>query len=103
MEEERIMLDVSSDKEKVLETFEKEVIQTKHWFCEINKEILPAKLCYLFDVGRKMMTNAMLILFLVQSGLQKDEVGFMMGFRCVKVNETKSPLYFSVKIIFSQD
>eukprot|EP00111_Clytia_hemisphaerica_P003876 TCONS_00011135-protein len=79
MDEENVLLNSNSEKQEAQETIE--IIRIKHRFYEINKQTLPAKLCYLFDVGRKMMTQAMLILFVVQTGLQKDEAGLLIGFR----------------------
>ena len=57
--------------------------QIKHRIKQIDRTVLPAKFSYVFEVGRKMMTQAMLILFLTSIGLHKEETGLILGFRYV--------------------
>ena len=75
-----------SDKKKAttnILTIKSVASQINHRIKQIDRTVLPAKFSYVFEVGRKMMTQAMLILFLTSIGLHKEETGLILGFRYV--------------------
>ena len=85
-EEYNLTVDDSDQISKTLEASSRddelyEKPRRNHRWYHINMGILPAKWCYFFDCGRKASTNANMILFLTQIGLDKGEAGLILGFR----------------------
>ena len=67
------MLDAEESSEDSLPT-------PKYRWYHINKEVLPGKMAYLFENGRRASAQIMLSMFYSSIGLNKGEVGLVMGF-----------------------
>ncbi|XP_066929775.1 major facilitator superfamily domain-containing protein 6-like isoform X2 [Clytia hemisphaerica] len=67
------MLDKDDDLENALPTL-------KYKWYHINRDILPAKMAYLLENGRRAPSDVMLSLFYSAIGLSKSEIGLVMGF-----------------------
>ena len=50
------------------------------WY-NINMSMLPAKLSYVFESGRRIGYDPNLVMFLTSVGLNKAQAGFIHGFR----------------------
>ena len=54
--------------------------QQYKWY-NINMSMVPTKLAYFFECGRRIGFAPNLVLFLISIGLNKEESGFIVGLR----------------------
>ena len=55
--------------------------QKQYKWYNINMSMVPTKLAYFFECGRRIGFAPNLVLFLISIGLNKEESGFIVGLR----------------------
>lgn len=55
--------------------------KTQYKWYNVNMSMVPTKLAYFFECGRRIGFAPNLVLFLISIGLNKEESGFIVGLR----------------------